>query len=669
MKILSPRIFLAVLLLAPLAALHAADQPARKPNVVLFLVDDMGWMDCGVYGSLYYKTPHMDVFAKQGMRFTDAYAMPLCSPTRASILSGQYTSRHGVTSAVGHTPPVKAVLQAQATPNASLLMPESGSYLDPAQYTLAEALRDAGYRTAHIGKWHLGLTEPHWPEAHGFDVTFHCHPDPGPPGGYFSPYGVLPPGSERPKGKNAKYVVGNIADGPDGEYIVDRQAAEAEKFIDANKDRPFFLNLWCYGVHGPWQAKEAYTAEFARTTDPRGRQGNPVMASMLRSVDECFGRILAKLDALGLAENTIVIFTSDNGGNNHSWASDDSKIAKVTADHPLYETIQSYRKWAGDKPPTSNTPLRNGKGTMYEGGTRVPLMVRWPGRIAAATTNDAIVGCYDIYPTVLDLAGLPVPPQQRIDGVSYAPVLRGTGTLKRDAYFIWFPHLVPGVSVRQGDWKLIRRFTERPGDYEGVHELFNLKDDLGETRNLAAQMPEKVKALDALIDTFVQDTGALYPKPNPAYKPRVAATQPAATKPAADPFAGLVPKFCKLSIASGAVRVEADGRTPFLGTAQVKAAGPLTLKLRARSTTGGPGKVQWNTKEQTEFPPTGQTVEFTLSAGADWQDMTVEIPVTGELRIIRLYLPADKSPVEIASIQYADKTGTLKVWDFTSAKP
>ena len=182
-------------------------------------------------------------------------------------------------------------------------------------------------------------------------------------------------------------------------------------------------------------------------------------------------------------------------------------------------------------------------------------------------------------------------------------------------------------------------------------------------------MPEKVKELDALIDAFIQDTGALYPKPNPAYQPRVAEPQPAGAKAAADPLAGLVPKFCKLSIANGAARVEADGRTPYLGTAHVKATGPIQLKLRARSTTGGPGKVQWTTKDQAEFPKTGQTVEFTLPAGNDWQDVTVDIPVTGKLRIIRLYLPADKSPVEIASIQYTDKTGTLNVWSFNSEKP
>jgi arylsulfatase A-like enzyme len=657
---------LTALLLAPLAVLRASELPTKKPNVVLFLVDDMGWMDCGAYGSQYYKTPHMDAFAGQAMRFTDAYSMPLCSPTRASILSGQYTSRHGVTSAVGHTKPVMASMQEKAPPNAPWLMPESGSYLEPSQYTLAEALRDAGYKTAHIGKWHLGLTEPHWPEAQGFDFTFHCHPDAGPPGKYFSPYGVTSPGSANAQDKRVKSLLGNISDGPEGEYIVDRQAAEAEKFIEANKDRPFFLNLWCYGVHGPWGHKEAYTAEFAKTTDPRGTQGNPIMASMLRSVDECFGRILARLDSLGLAENTIVIFTSDNGGNNHSNSGEDAKTRGEKASDP---TLLDWRKWAGGKPPTNNAPLRDGKGRLYEGGTRVPLMVRWPGKIAPATTSDAIVGCIDIYPTVLELAGLPLPAHQKIDGVSYQPVLRGTGKLKRDAYFIWFPHLVPGVSVRQGDWKLIRRFTERPADYEGVHELFNLKEDLGETKNLAAQMPDKVKALDKLIDAFVHDTGALYPKPNPDYKPRPPAPQPAAAKASVDPAAGLIPKFCTLAINNGVARVEANGRTPFLGTAQVKATGPLTLILRARSTTGGPCKLQWTTKGQAEFPESGQTVEFTLPAGESWQEVKVDIPLSGELRITRLYLPADRSPVEIASIEYTGGAGGIKSWNFTSEKP
>lgn len=614
----------------------------------------MGWMDCGAYGSQYYETPNIDRLAKQGMLFRQAYAQPLCSPTRASILTGQWSARHRITSATGHQQPQRsdeALMPAKAGPNVPLLMPVSKNYLEPSQITLAEALRDAGYRTAHIGKWHLGLTQPHWPEQQGFEVAFHAEPSPG-PASYFSPYGVSPDGV--PGGKRH---VGTITDGPAGEYITDRLTDEAIKFIEVNKDKPFFLNLWQYGVHGPWGHKEAYTAEFAKKSDPRAAQGNPIMASMLKSVDESLGRVLAKLDELKLADRTIVVFYSDNGGNVHSNTEEDGKAKKRKADDPRQA---DWRKWAGNKPPTSNAPLRDGKGRLYEGGIRVPLIVRWPGQVAAGATSDAVVGCIDLYPTLLDLAGLSMPAAQKVDGVSFAPVLRGTGALAREAYFTWFPHLVPGVAVRKGDWKLIRRFEERPTDYEGLYELFNLKDDLGETRNLAKQMPDKVKELDALIDAFVKESGALYPKPNPACKP-----VSAAAAPATDPAQGLVPKGCKVSVEIGTLRVEAEGPAPFLGTAQVKGEGPFTLRLRARCAVGGPGKVQWTTAEQADFNAPGQTAGFELKGGVEWQDVAVALPVKGRPRIVRLYLPAAPGPVEVASIRYLDAAGKpAREWVF-----
>jgi len=636
-----------------LLLLAASALAAPKPNVILFLVDDMGWMDCGAYGSKYYQTPNMDRFATQAMRFTQAYSQPLCSPTRASLLTGQSSARHRITSASGHLPPQEpnaTFYPEKATPNAPLLMPESKNYLEPSEYTLAEALQDAGYRTGHFGKWHLGATEPHWPERQGFDVAFHAEPSAGPPGNYFSPYGVVPPGTPKEKGK--KNVIGTITDGPPGEYITDRLTDEALQFIAADASKPFFLNLWQFGVHGPWGHKEAYTADFAKTTDPRGLQGNPVMASMLKSVDESLGRILDKLDELGIAENTVILFTSDNGGNVHSMTEDDSKGGRAETANP---TVASYRKWAGFLPPTNNTPLRDGKGKLYEGGIRVPLMVRWPGVIPAGTTNDTVVGCIDVYPTVLELIGVAPSAAQKVDGVSYASVLRGTGPLARENYFTWFPHLIPGVAVRQGDWKLIRRFEERPDDYAGLHELFNLADDPSETTNLAAKMPDKVKELDALIDGFVADTGALYPKPNPAYKLRAAI----------DPVQGLAPKFCKATVVEGALRIEADGRTPFLGTAQVKLTGPITMTLRARSGPGGPGKVQWKSASQTEFPATGQTADFVIPASAVWQDITVALPVEGPAGTIRVYLP---TPVEIERLQFSAATGKPKQWNFGKAR-
>lgn len=623
-----------------------------KPNVVLFLVDDMGWMDCGAYGSRYYETPNIDRFSKQAMRLTDAYAVPLCSPTRASILTGQYSARHRITSATGHrpAPPDASPYSEKAAPGRRFLYADSKNYLDPNLTTIAEVLRDAGYRTGHFGKWHLGLMPEHWPDKQGFETTWHCAPDPGPPN-YFSPYGVHADG--RPAGQ---HKVGNITDGPDGEHITDRLTDEAIKFIETHRDEPFYLNLWQYSVHGPWQHKEQYTARFAKKTDPRGEQRNPVMASMLKNVDESLGRVLDKLDELGLTDDTLFFFYSDNGGNCHSWREDDRRLQNMRPSHPLYETVRSYRKWAGTEPPTNNAPLREGKGRIYEGGQRVPLMVRWPGRIKAGSTSDAVVGPIDLYPTILDALDLEKPANHVIDGVSFLPLLTERGTLKRNAYFTWFPHLIPAVSVRQGDWKLIRRFEWHP-DYPDLLELYNLKDDIGETTNLAEKTPDRVAELNALIDCFIDDTGALAPKPNPAY-----------VKP--NPSTGLVPKMCKMTLIDGALRIEADGRTPFLGTGQVRHTGPMTLKLRARSQAGGPGKVWWKTTDQADFPVGSQIVEYTMAGGDDWQDITIDLPVEGTTAIVRLYLPAGEAPVEIESIEYrpAGLGRPVRAWRFASQR-
>ncbi len=259
-------LFLAVLGLVS-AAIPVAGAD-KRPNLLLIVVDDMGWMDSTVYGSQYYETPNMERLAARGMVFWNAYsANPLCSPSRASLLTGQYPARHGITSAVGHTPPdpVDAPRYPdKVSPNSRLLQPRPNRFLDPAIVTLAEVLREAGYRTAHMGKWHLGLNPEHWPEEQGFETVFHGAPDPGPPS-YHSPYG---------------FKAGTITDGPPGEYITERLASEAVKFIEAHQKESWYLNLWQFGVHGPWGHQEAYTKAFAQKSDPRGVQKNPIMASM-----------------------------------------------------------------------------------------------------------------------------------------------------------------------------------------------------------------------------------------------------------------------------------------------------------------------------------------------------------------------------------------------------
>ena len=635
----------------------ADDSRAGKPNVVLFLVDDMGWMDSTPYGSKYYETPNMKRLQTQSMRFTDAYATPLCSPTRASILSGQYSSRHRVTSASGHTPAAPegaSPYPAKAAPNQPLIYAKSTNYLDLDLITLPEVLSDAGYRTGHFGKWHLGLSQEHWPEQHGFEVAFHAEPSPGPPS-YFSPYGV-----QRNGVPSNKHHVGTITDGPEGEYITDRLTDEAIRFVQAHQDEPFYLNFWHFAVHGPWGHKEEYTRQFAGKTDPRGLQQNPIMASMLKSVDESLGRLMDTFDELGLTDNTLFIFYSDNGGNTHSNVPGSRQIANIKPGHPRWEFVQDWKKWAGDQPPTNNAPLREGKGRIYEGGQRVPLMVRWPGRIDPGSVSDAVVGPIDLYPTILEATGLELPAGHVVDGESIMPILEQTGALKRQAYFTWFPHLIPAVSVRAGDWKLIRRFAPHP-NYPEVRELYNLGEDIGESRNLASVMPDKVKELDELIDQFVVETGALYPKPNPDFNGSANGPADAVSRS----IAGLVARMCEVEPLKAAIRVRAEGRTPFLGTAQVKFDGPLTLKLRARSQTGGKGKVQWRTATQETFVDT-QAVTYELPAGEAWQEITVQVPVQGRASVLRLYLPAESGDVEIQSIQFLSESGREKVWDFAN---
>jgi len=342
----------------------AQTEERTKPNIIAFLVDDMGWMDSSIYGSEYYKTANMARLARESVRFTDGYAAnPLCSPTRASLMTGKYPARLRFTTPGGHLPELgrEPGLTHDRNYRKSQKV-ESRRILPLEERTIAEAAKEEGYKTCFIGKWHLGKSKQYWPEYQGFDVNLGGTGSPGPPGGYFDPYA------------NAR-----LENRKEGEYVTDRLTDEAIGFIESNKEEPFFLCLWHFGVHGPWGHKEEITEKFLETKDPRGEQGNPVMASMLLSIDESLGRLLDTLEELGIDENTIVMFLSDNGGNIHSDV--------------------------GGKPPTNNAPLRGGKASIYEGGTRVPMLVKWPGVIEAGSTCAAVVSSIDIYPTVLDMIG------------------------------------------------------------------------------------------------------------------------------------------------------------------------------------------------------------------------------------------------------------------------
>lgn len=471
------------LLFAGVSAHAASPATAAKPNVVFIMADDLGWSDTTLYGhTKFYETPNIQRLAQRGMLFTNAYsANPLCSPTRASILTGLYPGRIGITGASGHLPEVRleSTMAPRAAPTAKARTPVSASRLDPRYETLAETLKRAGYATGHFGKWHLG-TEPYSPLQHGFDVDVPHYNGPGPAGSFVAPW---------------KFPTTLNFTGEPGEHIDDRMAIEAAKFIEANRDRPFYLNYWAFGVHAPFDGKAALISKYTAKANPTDEQRCPVYGAMVESLDDSVGVLIDKLDALKLSERTIVVFFSDNGGN-------------------MYNRIDGI-------PPTSNRPLRGGKATLFEGGSRVPCVVAWPGRVAPGQTSPAFLNSVDFYPTLLEMLGLAAQSGQRFDGVSQVPALLGSGA-PRDTLFCYFPHYtpatenVPGVWVRRGPWKLIRFFYDGPSQ-EHRYELYNLEEDLGETRDLAAEQPGRVRELDALIEEHLRATGALIPAVNPAF--------------------------------------------------------------------------------------------------------------------------------------------------------
>lgn len=465
----------------------------KRPNILLFLADDLGWKDTGAYGSGYFETPCIDGLALQGMRFTNAYsANPLCSPTRASILTGKNPDRLNITCPHCHEPPRVASIAGRGESWERVVLPLPQTFLPTTEYTLPKALRDGGYRTVHVGKWHLGQF-PYFPENHGYEVNIGGQSWGG-PRSYFPPY------------ENDR-----LADGPAGEYLTDRLAREAVAAMDAaGDDRPFFMALWTYAVHSPFQAKPEYIARYEGKVDPNGIQSCPTMGAMVQSMDDSVGVILEGLRAKGLEDSTIVIFMSDNGPSK-------GKVKGV--------------------PVSSAAPLRGMKGSLYEGGIRVPLIVRWPGVTEAGSVRSEIVTSTDLYATILAMAGLDQQPRQSPDSTSFVPLLRGSrGPGGRDTYVCHYPqgaayvkdkdgkiaagsaHHVAGTTLRLGDWKLIRRWDTNE-HFPHAHELYNLADDEGEATNLAGRHPGKVRELEALIDEYLAATGALVPAANPAYDP------------------------------------------------------------------------------------------------------------------------------------------------------
>jgi len=465
-----------------MAALTACSSGAAakrdRPNFLILFVDDMGWSDLGVTGSDLYETPAIDQLAADGVRFTTAYAAcTVCSPSRAALMTGMYPARTHVTDWIrGHI-----------RPHAKLKVPDWTMKLEHKYTTIAEALKGAGYKTAHIGKWHLmPRGEPdeddYLPTREGFDINIGGNAW-GAPATYFYPYrrgkrglGPMPPG------------------GHEGEYLTDRLTEEAIKVLDQWKDSPFLMYFAFYNVHMPLEAKQEDIDHFTPLIKPGLRHHNATYAAMVASVDRTVGRMREKLAELGLAENTVIIFTSDNGGLD--------------------------RKGTGD--PTENAPLREGKGSVYEGGVRVPAIVYAPGVTPAGTTTDEPIITMDFYPTILALAGVEGDPKHNanVDGVNLLPLLKDPGArLGRQTLYWHYPHYhsqgaTPYSALRDGDFRLIEFFED---DHV---ELYDLKKDPGETHDLVAAMPAKARALTAKLHAWRERVGAQLPTPNPDYDPK-----------------------------------------------------------------------------------------------------------------------------------------------------
>ena len=462
-------IFVAVIAAGMFPGLAPAQaRPAqRPPNIVLILADDLGWSDLGVYGADLHETPQLDRFSETAIRFTQAYAAsPVCTPTRASIMSGKHPARLRIT------------IWREGAEN-----PQTGRTLTPApsldhlpleEVTLAETLKNAGYVTAHVGKWHLGRAEQ-YPENQGFDANIGGTLW-GAPQTFFYPY------SGDRHFREPRYVP-HLEGGAPGEYLTDRLTDEALRILERHRDQPLFLNLWYHSVHTPIEGKPELVQHYEAKMQPGLRHTNPEYAAMVASLDQNVGRVLAKLEELQLADDTIVVFTSDNGG-----------------------FINEFE----GRPVTNNDPLRSGKGSLYEGGVRVPLMLRVPGVTPAGAVSKQPVSSIDLYPTLLEAAGIADAPEHRPDGISLLPLLRDpTASLDRKALYFHYPHYYPTTTpvsaIRFEDWKLLEYYED------GRTELYDLSEDPGESRDVSAEAPERAADLKRRLHVWLEETGAQLP--------------------------------------------------------------------------------------------------------------------------------------------------------------
>lgn len=590
---------------------YAADSPttpAKPWNFLVILLDDAGWRDLGFTGNDFVETPQLDRLAARSMVFKQGYAThPFCSPTRQSMVSGQWPAR----TAWQRTEEVNPRAADRSGPPWCPASAFAWTRHTPEFTSLAEALKSKGYRTAHIGKWHFaGSGRDTSPEAEGFDVAFGGSNTVGAVRDFFAPFDGLP---------------GKVKSKP-GEYLTDRLTDEALAFIRQNNNRPFFLQLWHYAPHEPIQAPKAIVEKYRKKRRELGNnQFNPTYAAMLECIDTGVGRIFAELKKLGLDDNTVILLASDNGG------------------------VASF----GYIPVAQLSPLRGDKGMVYEGGIRVPIAVHWPGTTKPGATSGIPVSVLDFYPTILEIAGVPLPKNQPVDGVSLAPLLRGKtqNALKERPHF-WY-NVTSGVkedgtifqpvaAVRKGDWKLIKQFPDKL-------ELYNLAKDPSESENLAEKQVDRAGQLEHLLDCWLKDTGVATPVPNPNYDPAFTISRQVPNdtlpadgkllllwKPGAKDGGWKDGQMIRTERIGGVLRMHANGGYPLIQTRleEALAEGKYAVRVRLRVPTSG--RIRFNCAGSEAG---ADVVEFNPPRDGEWHTLTGVFQTHGEVDTLTLAGP------------------------------
>ena len=602
--------------------LDSLQAPAHPKNVVFILIDDMGWADLGCYGSDFYETPSIDAFAKTGVLFTDAYtASPLCSPTRASILTGLEPGRLRFTTPSGHVEQV--VLDPKETSTANThnkaTVPGTCTRLSNDYITFAEAFKAMDYSTAFMGKWHLGR-EPYIPENQGFDFVIGGREHPGPPGpgGFFAPWNCV-----------------NMPVVPDGTHICDMLTDEAIDYVTKHKEDPFMLCLWYYDVHAPFQAKQDLINKYKNKLGKDNIQRSAIMASMVENLDSNVGRLLAMINSLGLDDNTIVVLTSDNGGN-------------------MYDCPEGQVA-------TNNYPLRAGKGNNYEGGVRVPLIVRAPGVTAANTTSSVVTSTVDHYATLFDLLDVPFPKSLLTDGESFLPALKGEN-YNRGPMYSTFCHRtprtgnLPNISMRDKEWRLYRFYFDGPNQ-EHRYELYNLKNDIGETNNVAEENPSIVQEMIALMDAHIEEADILESQLNKNYAGN-----------AADGWWGS--EDVELSIVDNMLHLVVKDGNPYIETDFIPSfdGDQFYFTFEMKSTASGAGKIFWK-NVNTEAYSGLKSSSFTPIHDGQWHQYKVAIPVSANISLFNITPASSAGVIDIKNLEMETVDGyKLRDWSLRHSK-